>query len=437
MAEEFFPSIQKIQYEGPSSKNPLAFKYYDPEEKILGKTMRDHLRFAVCYWHTWRGLGKDMFGSDTYSRPWEDGTDSLDVALKRMKVNFEFLQKLGVDYFCFHDRDIAPEGKTLTETNHNLDQVVSLVKDLKKSTGIKVLWGTANLFSNKRYMNGASTNPDAHVFAYAAAQVKKCMEVSHELGAENYVFWGGREGYTTLLNTNMKRELDHMASFLRMANDYKKHIGFHAQLLIEPKPREPMAHQYDFDSATTVGFLKNYQLDKDYKLNIECNHATLAGHSFQHELEFAASNGLFGSVDANTGDPLLGWDTDQFNMDIRSTTLAMYVIQKYGGFTTGGLNFDAKLRRESTDTEDLFIGHIGGMDSFARGLRNAAKLIEEGVLDSEVKKRYSSYDAGLGAKIEAGQTNFQELESFVLKEGEPKIISGKQEKYEALLNHYL
>jgi len=434
---EFFPQIQKIKYEGPSSKNPLAFKYYNADEVILGKPMKEWLRFSVAYWHTWRGTGADMFGSSTQQRSWDDGTESLENALKRVHVNFEFLQKLGVDYFCFHDRDIAPEGKTLEESNKNLDAVAALIKKKVDETGIKVLWGTANLFSAPRYMNGASTNPDSHVFAYAAAQVKKCLEVSKDLGAENYVFWGGREGYFSLLNTNMKKELDHLAAFLKMAADYKKEIGFNAQFLIEPKPREPTKHQYDYDSATVIGFLKTYGLDKDFKLNIENNHATLAGHTFEHELTLASAYGMLGSIDANTGDTLLGWDTDQFPTDHKSTTLAMQVVVNQGGLAPGGLNFDAKLRRESTDDEDLFIAHVSGMDTWARALRTVAQLKQDGVMEGMVADRYSSYNSGIGAQIENGSTNFRELEKYALEHGEPKVVSGKQEKYEQLLNSYV
>jgi len=347
------------------------------------------------------------------------------------------LQKMGIEYFCFHDRDIAPEGKTLTETNKNLDTVVTLIKEQMAETGIKVLWGTANLFSAPRYMNGAATNPDSHAFAYAAAQVKKCLEISKELGAENYVFWGGREGYQSLLNTNMKKELDHLAAFLKMAVQYKNEIGFKGQFLIEPKPREPTKHQYDFDCAACVGFLKHYGLDKDFKLNIEANHATLAGHTFEHELTFASAYGMLGSVDSNTGDPLLGWDTDQFPTDPKSCTLAMQVIVKQGGLTPGGLNFDAKLRRESTDLEDLFIAHASGMDNFARGLRNVAKIQADGLLGGLVEERYASYKSGVGAQIEAGTTNFKELEKWVLEAGEPQVRSAKQEKFEMLLNSYV
>ena len=434
---DFFSNIHQVNYEGPDSRNPLAFREYNADEMIGGKTMKDHLKFAVAYWHTFRGSGLDPFGSPTMIRPWDDGSDSMENALRRMRVNFEFLQKLGAEYYCFHDRDVAPEGKTLAESNRNLDEVVKLAKQLQSDTGIKLLWGTANLFSNPRYMCGAATNPDAHVFAYAAAQVKKAMEVTLELGGTNYVFWGGREGYQTLLNTDMKRELDHMAAFLKMAAEFKKEIGFTGTLLIEPKPKEPTKHQYDFDAATVISFLRAYGLEKDYKLNIECNHATLAAHTFQHDLTVAAESGFLGSVDANTGDPLLGWDTDQFNTDYRELTLAMLVILANGGFTNGGLNFDAKLRRESTDVEDMFVAHISSMDAFARGLKNAVKIMEEGILPGMKKERYSSYDTGIGGKIEKGEVSFKELEKWVLEKGEPESQSGKQELYEMTLNYYL
>eukprot|EP01090_Pellita_catalonica_P014856 TRINITY_DN3881_c0_g1_i1.p1 TRINITY_DN3881_c0_g1~~TRINITY_DN3881_c0_g1_i1.p1 ORF type:complete len:404 (+),score=82.11 TRINITY_DN3881_c0_g1_i1:237-1448(+) len=403
----------------------------------MGKAMKDWLRFSVCYWHTWRGDGTDMFGGGTYNRSWDDGTDSLANALRRVDVHFEFLQKLGVEYYCFHDRDIAPEGKTLKETNENLDKVVAKLKEKQKETGIKLLWGTANLFSHPRYMNGAATNPDAHCFAYAAAQVKKCLEISKELGAENYVFWGGREGYQTILNTRMKAELDHLAKFFHMAVAYAAKIGFKAQFLIEPKPREPTKHQYDYDCAAVVAFLKTYGLDKHFKLNIESNHATLAGHTFEHELQYASSFGFLGSVDANRGDTLLGWDTDQFPMDIKSTTLAMNVIVNQGGLAPGGLNFDAKLRRESTDDEDLFIAHIGGMDAFARGLRNVASANQDGILKKLIDARYASYQSGIGKEISEDKTDFESLEKWVLENGEPKFTSGKQEKFEVILNDYL
>ncbi len=435
---DYFSDVPAIGFEGANSKNDMAFKYYQADKVILGKTMKDHLRFSVSYWHTFRGTGGDPFGPGTIKRPWEDGTDSVENAVRRMGVNFQFLQKLGVEYYCFHDRDIAPEGKSLAESNRNLDAVVKEAKKLQADTGIKLLWGTANLFSNPRYMSGAATNPDAHVFAYAAAQVKKAMEVTLELGGENYVFWGGREGYQSLLNTDMKRELDHFARFLHMAAEYKKEIGFKGTLLIEPKPKEPTKHQYDFDAATVMGFLKHYGLDKEYKLNIEANHATLAGHSFEHDLELASRYGQLGSIDANTGDPQLGWDTDQFPMDYRSTALAMWVVlNQEGGLGTGGLNFDAKVRRESTDVEDLFLAHIGGMDAFARGLLVAARMKEDGIMAARVKQRYASFESGIGAKIEEGAANFKELEKWALENGEPARISGKQEKFEILLNSYL
>jgi xylose isomerase len=432
---EFFPGIGKIQFEGPETKNYLAFKYYDANRKVMGKTMAEWCKFSIAYWHSFRGAGSDPFGPGTIKRPWEDGTDSVDNAKRRMDAAFEFFQKLGTPYWCFHDRDIAPEGKSLTESHKNLDAIVAHAKELQKMSGVKLLWGTANLFSNPRFMNGASTNPNAHVFAYACAQVKKAMEATLELGGEGYVFWGGREGYQSFLNTDIRRELDHMAKFLQMAADYKKKIGFKGTLLIEPKPKEPTKHQYDFDAATVMGFLKQYGLSDDYKLNIEANHATLAGHSFEHDLETCSRYGMLGSIDANTGDPQLGWDTDQFMMDTKSATLAMYIVLRQGGLPVG-FNFDAKVRRESIDLEDLFIAHIGGMDTFAQGLLQAAKMVEDGQLSGLVKERYSSYDSGIGAKIEAGATSFEELEKWVMEQGEPKPISGKQEKYEVLLNRY-
>ena len=433
---EFVPEIKKIEYEGPSSKNPLAFKHYNPEEIVAGKPMKDTLRFSMAYWHSMRGTGSDPFGSATITRPWE-GSDNIETAKTRMRAAFEIMRKMNMPFFCFHDRDIAPEGDSLVESHKNLDEVVGIVKECQDETGIQLLWGTANLFSNPRFMVGASTNPDAHVFAYAAAQVKKAMEITHELGGENYVFWGGREGYQTILNTDMKRELDHMAKFLQMAVDYKKNIGFKGTLLIEPKPKEPTKHQYDFDAATVMGFLNHYDLNKEFKLNIEANHATLAGHDFEHELELASRYGMLGSIDANIGDLLLGWDTDQFSLDIKSTTLAMLIMLNQGGLGTGGLNFDAKLRRESTDIEDLFIAHISSMDAYAKGLKIAAKIIKEGELSRWTTERYSSYDENIGAKIEAGTTDFNELSEWVIKKGEPQLRSGKQEKYESLLMSYL
>jgi len=434
---QFFKEIPEIKYEGSSSKNILSFQYYNKEEVILGKKMKDWLRFSVCFWHTFRGVGSDMFGAPTIKRPWEDGTDSLENAKIRLRVAFEFLRRLGVEYYTFHDRDIAPEGATLEETNKNLDEIVALAKQLQTESGIKLLWGTANLFSHPRYMNGAATNPDAHVFAYAAAQVKKAIEITKELDGENYVFWGGREGYQCLLNTDTKREVDHLATFLKLSVEHKKKIGFGGQLLIEPKPREPTKHQYDYDAQTVIGFLKTYGLDKDFKVNIEPNHTTLAGHDYEHDIEMASRWGFLGSIDSNTGDPLLGWDTDQFPMDVKKTTQTMMIVIRQGGLAPGGLNFDCKVRRESTDIEDMFISHIGAMDAFARGLRNAAKIIEEGTITKLVVDRYSSYDSGIGKKIEEGKATFEDLEKFIKENGPPKQISSKQEKYESLFNQYV
>jgi len=433
-AAEYFANIPDITYQGTTSKNPLAYKYYNAEEVILGKKMKDWLRFSVCYWHTFRGDGRDMFGTPTLVRPWEDGTDSVENAKRRLRVAFAFFKKLGVEFWTFHDRDIAPQGSTLEESNKNLDEIVALAKQLQAETGVKCLWGTANLFSHPRYMNGGATNPDSHVFAYAAAQVKKAISATKELGGENYVFWGGREGYFSLLNTDTKRELDHFANFLRMAVDWANKIGFTGQFLIEPKPREPTKHQYDYDAQTVIGFLKTYNLDKHFKVNIEPNHTTLAGHDYEHDLEIASRYGFLGSVDSNTGDTLLGWDTDQFPMDVKKATMAMLIIVRQGGLAPGGLNFDCKVRRESTDIEDMFLGHIGAMDTFARALRNTARIVEGGVIANLVKERYSSFDKDIGKKIEEGSTNFEELEQYVLKHGEPQPTSGKQEKFEILLN---
>ncbi len=434
----FFPDVPTIKYEGPSSRNPLAFRHYNADEIIEGKPMRDHFRFAVAYWHTMRGQGADPFGPGCAVRPWEDGTDSVDMAIKRVRVMFEFLEKLGVGFYCFHDRDVAPEGANLRQTNAILDQVVKVLKEEQQRTGIKLLWGTANLFSNPRYVHGAATSCNADVFAYAAAQVKKCLEVTKELGGENYVFWGGREGYTTLLNTDMKRELDHLAKFFHMAVDYKKKIGFTGQFLIEPKPKEPTTHQYDFDAAACLNFLRQYGLTDHFKLNLETNHATLAGHTMMHDMIVASSAGMLGSVDANRGDLLLGWDTDQFPTDLYLTTSIMMVILDQGGLAPGGLNFDAKVRRESFEPVDLFHAHIGGMDAFARGLKVAAKIRADGVLKDFVKQRYASWDSGIGAEIEQGKVGFAELETYMLNKGNPdKNVSGRQEMLENILNGYI
>jgi xylose isomerase len=433
-----FPKIPAIRYEGPKSRNPLAFKYYNPDEKVEGRTMRDHLRFSVVYWHTMRGQGADMFGSGTAVRPWEDGTNSVKMALKRVPVMFEFCEKLGVPYYAFHDRDVAPEGRSLRESNKNLDVVVKELKKFQRNTGVKLLWGTACLFANPRFMHGAATSPNADVFAYAAAQVKKAIEVTHELGGEGYVFWGGREGYATLLNTDMKRELDHLAAFLHMAVAYKRSIGFQGQFYIEPKPKEPTKHQYDSDAAACLNFLREYGLLGDLKLNLETNHATLAGHTMQHDMEVAAAAGALGSIDANTGDLLLGWDTDQFPTDIYLTTQVMLVLLKMGGFTTGGTNFDAKVRRESFEPVDLFHAHIGGMDAFARGLKVAAAIRKDGRLAEFVQKRYASWNRGIGSQIEDGKVGFAELEQYALKMGEvTSNQSGRQEFLENLINEFI
>ena len=433
-----FPKVERIRYEGPRSKNPLAFKHYNAAEKVEGRTMKDWLRFSVVYWHTFRNRLADQFGAGTAIRPWDDGTESVANAQKRARVAFEFIEKLGAPFYAFHDRDVAPEGATLAESNRNLDAVVKVLKEEQKRTGIKLLWGTACLFAHPRYAHGAATSCNADVFAYAAAQVKKALEVTHELGGAGYTFWGGREGYSTLWNTDMKRELEHLAKFLHMAVDYKKKIGFKGQFYIEPKPKEPTKHQYDSDAAACLNFLREYDLIDHLKLNLETNHATLAGHTMQHELETAASAGALGSIDANTGDMLLGWDTDQFPTDIYLTTQCMLSIMKAGGLNTGGVNFDAKPRRESFEPIDLFYSHIGGMDAFARGLKIAAAIRKDGRLEKFVKNRYRSYDSGIGAKIEKGKTNFQQLEAYMLEKGEAAPNeSGRQEFLENLINEFI
>jgi xylose isomerase len=433
---EFFPGIGKVKYEGPKSKNPLAFKHYNPKEKVMGKTMAEHLRFSVCYWHTFKGTGADPFGPGTIRRSFQGG-DPMTEAENTLRAAFEFFTKLGVGFWCFHDLDIAPEADTLAETNKRFEKMVSLAAKLQRATGVKLLWGTSNMFSNRRFMAGAATNPSPEVFAYAASQVKRAMDATKRLGGAGYVFWGGREGYDTLLNTDMGRELDHLARFLHMAVDYKDKIGFKGQFYIEPKPKEPTKHQYDSDAGACYAFLQKYGLVDHLKLNIEANHATLAGHTFHHELAFAVANGIFGSVDANRGDLMLGWDTDQFPTDLYDTTLAMYIILKGGGFKTGGLNFDAKVRRQSIDPEDLFYAHIGGMDTFARGLKAAAKMLKGGKFEKFIARRYKGWDGPLGKKIEQGKVGFKELEAFTLKNGEPKIQSGRQEMLENILNEYI
>jgi xylose isomerase len=432
-----FPKIPAIAFAGPKSDNPLSFKHYNPNEVIDGKSLKEHLRFSIAYWHSFRGVGADPFGPGTIVRPWEKGKDPISIAQTRMDAAFEFFVKIQAPFWCFHDRDIAPEGRSLIETNRNLDKLVAHAKELQKATGVKLLWGTANLFSNPRYMCGAATNPDAHVFAYAAAQVKKALEVTKELGGENYVFWGGREGYETLLNTNLKREQEHLAAFLHRAVDHAKAIGFSGQFLIEPKPMEPTKHQYDFDVAAGIAFLKTHGLHKHFKFNLETNHATLAGHTFQHEIETAAAHGLLGSIDANTGDLLLGWDTDQFNTDVKELTLAMVSILRAGGLGSGGFNFDAKLRRPSVDLEDLFYAHIGGFDAYALAFKLARRILADGKFTQFLAARYQSFDAGFGRDIERGKLGFKELEEIVVKLGEPVPHSGRQEYLENLVNQYL
>ena len=433
-----FADVAKIRFEGPQSKNPLAFRYYNESEVVAGKTMKDHFRFSVAYWHTMRGTGSDPFGPGTALRPWDSGDNSIDNACKRMRVAFEFMEKLGTPYFCFHDRDIAPEGATLAESNKNLDAVVKVAKEEMARTGVKLLWGTANLFSNPRYMHGAATSPNADAFAYASAQVKKALEVTKELGGEGYTFWGGREGYMNLWNTDMKREFDHLASFMHMAVDYAKKIGFTGQFYFEPKPKEPTKHQYDFDSAACINFLRTYGLADHVKMNIETNHATLAGHTVEHELEYCAAQGFLGSIDANSGDLLLGWDTDQFPTDIYMTTKIMLVLLKNGGFTTGGLNFDAKVRRESFEPVDLFHAHIGGMDTFAKGLKIAQHILDDGELAKMLAGRYSSWQTGVGAEIEAGKQSFETLEKYILAKSDvTPNTSGRQELFENVVNRYV
>jgi len=434
---KIFADIHKIQYEGPGSKNPLAFKYYNPEEVINGRAMREQLKFAMSYWHTLCGNGTDMFGVGTADKSF-GGASPMDVYKQKAYAGFELMDLLSVDYFCFHDRDIAPECSDLRETNAAIDEIVPLIESLMKESGKKLLWGTANLFGHPRYMHGAGTAPNADVFAFAAAQIKKALEVTVRLGGSGYVFWGGREGYETLLNTDMKLELENMARLLRMSVDYGRSIGFTGDYYIEPKPKEPTKHQYDFDAATTANFLRSYGLDKDFKLNIEANHATLAGHTFQHELRTARVNGMFGSIDANQGDTLLGWDTDQFPTNVYETTLCMLEVLGAGGFTNGGLNFDAKARRGSFTHEDIFYSYIAGMDAFALGLRAALKLIGDGRLDAFTAERYKSYSSGIGAEIAAGKATLPQLEEYALSLGEVTgNTSGRQEYLESVVNEIL
>ncbi len=433
-----FPDVPVIQYEGPQSDNPLAFRWYNPEEMIEDKSMKDHMRFSIVYWHTFRGTGADPFGPGTALRPWDDGSESVTNAQNRARAAFELFEKLQAPYYAFHDRDVAPEGKTLAESHKNLDAVADVLEQEQQRSGVKLLWGTANMFSNPRFMHGAATSCNADVFAYSAAQVKKAMEVTKRLGGENYVFWGGREGYQNLYNTDMKRELDHLGAFFHMAVDYAKQIGFDGQFLIEPKPKEPTKHQYDSDAAACLNFLRAYDLMDHFKLNLETNHATLAGHTMMHELDYAGSQGALGSIDANTGDMLLGWDTDQFGTDYYLTTQMMYYVLKHGGLGSGGVNFDAKVRRESFEPIDLFYAHIGSMDAFAKGLKIAAAIRADHALDDFIGKRYGSWDEGIGAKIEARTVGFDELETYMLEKGEvTPNVSGRQELLESVVNKYI
>ena len=432
--KEFFPGIGAIKFEGPSSKNPFAYKYYDPEKVVMGKTMKEHFKFAIAYWHSFCNAGGDPFGPGTVVFPWDEKKDAIARARDKMDAAFEFISKLGLEYFCFHDVDVVDEGSTLSEFEQRLNALTEYGIEKKKGNDIKVLWGTANLFSNPRYMNGAATNPDFNVVAYAGAQVKNALDMTIALGGENYVFWGGREGYMSLLNTNMKKETEHMAQFLHMAKDYARSNGFKGTFFIEPKPAEPSKHQYDFDSATVIGFLRHFGLDKDFKLNIEVNHATLAGHTFQHELQVAADADMLGSIDANRGDYQNGWDTDQFPVNLFELVESMLVIVQSGGLQGGGVNFDAKRRRNSTDLEDLFHAHIGGIDTFARALMVTDKLINETDFVQRVNDRYASFQNEDGKSFEKGDLTLDSLHELAKKNGEPAQISGKQEYLENLIN---
>lgn len=434
---EYFKGINEIKYEGKESDNPFAFKYYDPDKVVAGKTLRDHFKFAVAYWHTLCNTGGDPFGPGTKTYPWSTKSDAVDAAKEKADAAFEFITKMGFDYYCFHDFDLVDEAPTFKESEKRLFSIVDYLKEKQQEGGVKLLWGTANCFSNPRYMNGASTNPDFKVVARAGAQIKNALDATMALNGENYVFWGGREGYMSLLNTDMKRELDNMGRFLGMARDYARAQGFKGNFFIEPKPMEPSKHQYDFDSATVVGFLKEYGLDKDFKINIEVNHATLANHTMQHELQVAANAGMLGSIDANRGDYQNGWDTDQFPNNILETTEAMLVFLKAGGLQGGGVNFDAKIRRNSTDLEDLFYGHIGGADNFARALITADKILSSSAYKKLREERYSSFDSGKGKDFATGKLNFTDLYDIAVENGELELHSGKQELFENIINQYI
>jgi len=435
--KEYFKGIGDIKFEGADSDNPLAFKYYDADKIVAGKTMKEHFRFAVAYWHTFCGTGADPFGPGTLNFEWDQSVDAITAAKEKADAAFEFITKMGFDYFCFHDFDLIREGSTFQESESRLASIVSYIKEKQKASGVKLLWGTSNCFSNPRYMNGAATNPDFGVLARAGGQVKLALDATIALNGENYVFWGGREGYMSLLNTDMKREQEHMARFLTVARDYARSQGFAGTFFIEPKPMEPTKHQYDFDTATSIGFLKQYGLDKDFKINIEVNHATLAQHTFQHELQVAADAGMLGSIDANRGDYQNGWDTDQFPNNIGEVTEAMLVFLKSGGLQGGGINFDAKIRRNSTDKEDVFLAHIGGADVFARSLMIADKIITSSSYESLRKKRYESFDSGKGKDFEQGKLDLNNLYDIAASQGELELKSGKQELFENIINQYI
>ena len=435
--KEFFPSIGKIKFEGKESKNPLAFRYYDAEKVVYGKKMKDWFKFSMAWWHTLCSEGGDPFGQGTKSFDWSQGASALEIAKKKLDAGFEIMQKIGIEYYCFHDIDLIDEGNSIEEYEANLKAIVAYAKQKQAETGIKLLWGTANVFSNKRYMNGASTNPNFDVVARAAVQIKNAIDATIELGGENYVFWGGREGYSSLLNTKMKQEKEHLAMFLTKARDYARSKGFKGNFLIEPKPMEPTKHQYDVDAETVIGFLRANGLDKDFKLNIEVNHATLAGHTFEHELQCAADAGMLGSIDANRGDYQNGWDTDQFPIDVNELIQAMLVILQNGGLQGGGTNFDAKTRRNSTDLDDIFIAHIAGMDAFARALESTAAILEQSPYRKMVAGRYASFDSGKGKEFEEGKLSLEDLVDYAKAKEEPDQISGKQELYEAIVNMYI
>jgi xylose isomerase len=435
--KEYFPGIGQIKFEGRESDNPLAFKWYDEKQIVAGKTMKEHLRFAIAYWHTFCGTGGDPFGGATHAFPWFTGTDAETRAKNKMDAAFEFITKLGAPYYCFHDFDLIEEGGTFAESTKRLETIVGYAKEKQTASGVKLLWGTANLFSHPRYMNGAGTNPDFSTVAYAGAQLKNALDATIALGGENYVFWGGREGYMSLLNTDMKKELNNFGIFLTMARDYARANGFKGNFFIEPKPMEPSKHQYDFDCATVIGFLKEHGLEKDFKLNVEVNHATLAQHTFQHELQVAADHGMLGSIDANRGDYQNGWDTDQFPINLQETVEAMLVILEAGGLQGGGTNFDAKIRRNSTDLADIFIAHIAGMDTFARALVTADKILTKSPYKKMRAGRYASFDSGKGADFASGKLTLEQLAAIGAATGEPKPVSGKQELYEALINQHI